>query len=202
MGLMQTSGSFTRFLVDGPLPEAFHDECRQRIPRFAFKGIDESSQDERADGWVNILDMLDYTFAGMEYLKEPYLAMAWRVDVRKVPSSALKHYCREAEEKIKEMESLEYLPKARRQEIRDMVHAKLLKRAIPRSQAYDMIWNLQTGIILFGGTAPKVCDEFAGFFNQCFELPLRTLFPYFMAEQIANAKAPGLLDDLDTALPE
>ena len=202
MGLLSASGRFTRFLVEEPLPKDYLETFPKRIVRYAFRGIDESSYDERAVGWVNILDMFDSAFLGMEFLKEPYVAMSWRVDVRKVPSKALKQYCREAEAKIKEADGLDYLPKERRQDIKEMMHAKLLKRAIPRSQTYDMIWNLQTGVVIFGGTISKLCDEFREFFHRCFDIHLKSFFPFFMASQIVTDQgmAPGLLDDLGATI--
>lgn len=201
MGLIIGSGSLTRFLVEGVLHENYLEEFPERISRYAFRNLDETSDRERSMGWVNVMDMFDSSFPGMDYFKEPYLAMSLRVDVRKVPSKALKQYCREAEEKIKAAEELEFLPKQRRQEIGEGVRIRLLKRAIPRSQTYDMIWNLQTGVVIFGGTSSKLCDEFAEFFLKTFGLHLKTVFPYFIAEKVLEdgGMDPEVLEDLKPA---
>jgi DNA recombination-dependent growth factor C len=204
MGLIYGSGSFTRFMVEGAPPEDYLEEFPKRIARFSFRSIDEASDQERSAGWVNIMDMFDSRLAAMEYLKEPCIALSWRVDVRKVPAKALKHYCREAEEKIKTSEELEFLSKKRRQEIREGVEAVLIKRAIPASRTYDMIWNLRTGLVIFGAVSNKLCDEFTEFFLQCFGLHLKTLFPYSMASRILESagKDPVLLDDLRPSLAQ
>jgi len=198
MGLIYGSGSFTRFMVEGALPEDYLDEFLKRISRFSFRSIDEASDQERSAGWVNIMDMFDNRLAAMEYLKEPCMALSWRVDVRKVPSKALKQYCREAEEKIKTSEKLEFLSKKRRQEIKEGVQATLMKRAIPRSQTYDMIWNLQTGLVIFCAVSNRLCDEFSEFFLQCFGLHLKTVFPYSVATRILEkeGKDPAFLESL------
>jgi DNA recombination-dependent growth factor C len=171
------------------------EEFRQNIARYAFRNIDETSDQERSLGWVNIMDLLDSRFAGMEYLKEPCIAMSWRVDSRKVPAKALLRYCKEAEEEIKATEELEYLPRPRRREIKEAVRANLLKRAIPSSHTYDMIWNLQTGLLIFGNTSNKLCDEFSEFFLKCFGLHLKPVFPYSIAEQVLEKEdiEPDLL---------
>lgn len=204
MGLIHGSGSFTRFMVDGAIPENYMEAFPGRISRFSFRNIDETSDQERSVGWVNIMDMFDNRFAAMEYLKEPCIAMSWRVDARSVPSKALKQYCREAEEKIKASEGLEFLSKKRRQEIREGVKKELLRRAIPRSQAYDMIWNLHTSVVIFGSINNNLCDEFAEFFLQCFGLHLKTIFPYFIASQILEKEGmdPALLEGLRPSLAE
>lgn len=204
MGLMFGSGSFTRFLVAGEIPENYLEEFPKRISRFAFRNIDRNSEQERSFGWVNILDMFDNRLTKMEYLKEPCIALSWRVDVRKVPTKALKQACREAEEKIKEEEGLEFIAKARRQEIKEGMQHELIQRAIPRSNTYDMIWNLHTSMLLFGSTSSNLSDEFVEFFLQCFGLHLKAVFPYSNASRILEEEGmdPNLLDSLWPSLAE
>ena len=195
MGLiLGGAASFTRFMVDGSAPEDYLEDYPRRIARFAFRNIDPSTESERSVGWVNIMDMFDSRFRAMEFLREPCIAMSWRVDIRKVPPKALKQYCREAEEKIKEEENVEFLPKERRREIKESIQMELLKRVIPRARTFDMIWNLHTSVLLFGSTSNNLSDEFADFFLQCFGLPLKAVFPYSMASRILQE------EEMDTAL--
>jgi len=202
MGLISGSGSFTRFMVQESLPGDHMEKFPPRISRHAFKNIDEASDQERSFGWVNIMDEFDGRFASMEYLKEPCIAMSWRVDQRKVPAKALLGYCREAEEKVMGEEELEYLPKFRKREIKEAVWLKLIRRAIPRSQTYDMIWNLQTGVVIFGATSSSLCDEFSQFFLECFGLSLDSLFPYSLGLRVLKTEGldPNLLDNLDASV--
>lgn len=204
MGLIAGSASFTRYTTEGEVPENFLEDLPRRISRFAFRNIDETSEQERAVGWVNIMDTFDSRFGAMEYLKEPCIAMAWRVDARRVPAKALKQYCREAEERIKQEEGLEFLSKKRRQEIRDLMKADLMRRAIPRSQSYDMLWNLQTSTVIFGSTGSKLCDEFAGFFLECFGLLLKAVFPYSITSRLLEKEGVDhdLLEGLRPSLAE
>jgi len=184
MGLISGSGSFTRYWVDCTLSENFMEDLPKKIARYAFKNLEENSFDERSIGWVNIMDILDHRFSAMEYLKEPFIAMSFRVDKRKIPQTALKQYCQEAEEKIKELEQVEFLPKTVRQEIKEDARNRLLKRAIPVANVYDMIWNIQKGIVIFGSVNNKLCDEFAEFFLKTFELQLQPIFPYALAGRL------------------
>jgi len=181
MGLISGSGSFTRYFAEGTLPENFLKSLSEIIPRHSFRNLDEKSLAERSVGWVNVMDMFDNRFAGLEFLKEPYVTMSLRVDEKKIPSTALKQYCLEAEEKVKTAENLEYLPKRRRQDIKEGVRIRLFKRAIPVSRTYDMIWNYNTGVVIFGCTTNKVCDEFMEFFLQTFNIQLQAICPYTLA---------------------
>lgn len=192
MGLIYGSGSFTRFWVKDSPPADYLEEFQKGIYRHAFRKLDEASNEERSAGWVNIMDMIDNQFEKREFYKKPYIAMSWRVDVRKVPSKVLTQYCREAENEIKKEEELQYLPKGRRQEIKQMVHLQLLKRVLPRSNTYDMIWNTDTGIVLFGAVNTQICDEFAEFFLRTFDLHLTSIFPYSLAYRDLERKGMDL----------
>ncbi|SPD73539.1 conserved hypothetical protein [uncultured Desulfobacterium sp.] len=200
MGLISGSGSITRYQVEGALPANFMEEYPLRISRYAFKNFDENSLEERSIGWVNIMDIFDSRFAAMEYLKEPFIAMTLRVDERKVPQTALRQYCLEAEEKVKELEKLEFLPKSTRQEIKEHGRIQLLKRSIPVTRTYDMLWNTTSGVVIFGGVNNKVGDEFCELFLKTFDLQLSPLFPYAIAAK-ALEKDGVSSDVLDGLIP-
>jgi DNA recombination-dependent growth factor C len=195
MGFMQSTVNFTRFQVEDFPPEDYMESFPEKIARHSFRDIDENSLEERSEGWVNIMDMLDSDFPAMEYFKEPYLAMSWRVDTRRVPSKALKRYTGESEKEIKAREGLQYLPKKRREEIREHVRLMLLKRVIASSEVYDMVWNLSNGLLLFGATSVKLCDEFRSFFLKTFECRMTPVYPYSLGERVLKeaGKDPNLL---------
>ncbi len=198
MGFLRGTVACTRFLAAGELPQDFRDTVRERVSRYAFQRLREDSDQERATGWVNVLDEFQIGFRGDEYFKEPYLALSFRVDARSVPGRALRQDCREAEEEIKAREELAFLSKKRREEIRETVRSRLLRRAIPRSAVYDMAWDLQTGIVLFGATGNRVCDAFSETFFNTFELRLSSLYPYALAHDVLQEDGtdPGVLEDL------
>ncbi len=183
MGFIYGAATFARYMVDGKVPQDYLEWYPKRIARYAFRKLDESSPEERSIGWANIMDPFDTSFEQMEFLKEPYIAMVWRMDVRRIPKTALNEYCLEKENEIKAAEGLSFLPKVRRRDIREAVRGSLLKRAIPVSKTYDMIWNMNTKVVLFGSVSNRVCDEFMEFFLKTFDLPLRVLFPYELASQ-------------------
>jgi DNA recombination-dependent growth factor C len=190
MGLLRGSASFSRYFVNRTPPEGYLDEYAQNISRYSFRGFDEYSDADRSTGWVNIMNIFDTSFDQKQFHIYPYLSLSFRVDTRKVPSSALKQHCLEAEHKIKVMENLEYISKERRREIKEMTLNQLLKRAIPRTNTYDMIWNIKTSMLMFGTISNKTCDEFAELFFKTFGLNLSPLFPYSLA--CANLAREGI----------
>ncbi|HKI48193.1 MAG TPA: recombination-associated protein RdgC [Desulfobacteria bacterium] len=198
MGLISGSGSFSRYRVKGEPAKDFLEGLAERIGRHAFRNLSEDSTQERSAGWANVMDMFDSRFSELEFLKEPYIAMSMRVDERKIPATALKQYSLEAEERIKAAESLDFLPKRRRADIKEGVKLRLLKRAIPGSKVYDMVWNYSTGSVLFGCTNTKLCDEFQELFLKTFELHLLAMSPYTLGSGFLETKgdSPDLMDGL------
>ncbi len=198
MGFIKGAVTLTRYRVEGELPEGFRETVRERIEAHAFRRLEEDSLQERSSGWVNIMDTFQEGFTGEEFSKEPYLALSFRVDSRTVPSRALRQYCREAEEEVKAREELDFLNKKRREEIREGVRVKLLHRAIPRSNTYDMVWDLTTGAVFFGSTNSKVCDDFSEHFFATFDLRPVSVHPYSSAHRILEESGadPSLLEAL------
>ncbi|MFC1863238.1 recombination-associated protein RdgC [Thermodesulfobacteriota bacterium] len=198
MGLIRGSASFTRFFVNGKPPENYLGDYLERITRFSFHKLDEYSDEERSTGWVNIMNIFDNDFSGKDFFMHPYIALSWRIDTRKVPRDALNQQLVEAEQEIKENEELEYLPKERRRELKDFLQHQLLKRAIPKTNTYDMVWNLDSGIIICACVNAKLCDEFAEIFLKTFEIPLGSMFPYSLGAHVLGDRGmePGIIDSL------
>lgn len=202
MGFLKGSVTCTRFQVPADLPEGFRETVRERISRYAFRKLEEDSDQERTLGWVNIADELQVGFSGDEMFKEPYLALAARLDVRTVPARALRQYCREAEEEVKTLEGLDFLNKKRREEIRERVRKQLMRRVLPRTSTYDMAWDLQSGVVLFGSTTSRTCDAFSELFFNTFELRLTSLYPYALAYSMLQDRGmdPAALDEVQPAV--
>jgi len=198
MGLISGSGSFCRYEVKDRPGESFLEGLADRIGRYAFRNLTENSTEERSVGWVNLMDMFDNRFSGLEFLKEPYITMSLRVDERKIPATAIKEYCLEAEEKIKADENLDFLPKSRRVNIKEGIELRLLKRVLPCSRVYDMIWNYSTGQLIFACTNARLCDEFQELFLQTFEFRLFAMCPYTLGRKFLeqNGESPDLIDGL------
>ena len=192
MGLISGSGSFCRYQVNDRPEESFLEGLADIIGRYAFRTLTENSTEERSVGWVNVMDMFDNRFSGLEFLKEPYITMSLRVDQRKVPGTAIKEYCLEAESKIKEDENLDFLPKSRRVNIKEGVELRLLKRVIPGSRVYDMIWNYNSGQVIFACTNTKLCDEFQELFLQTFDFRLLAMCPYTLGCKFLEKKGKSL----------
>ncbi len=182
MGLISNSTSFTRYKIKKQLPLDYREKYAQEIRRYAFREIDEDTDDERSFGWVNIMNILDNEFHGEEFFKGEYIAVGFRIDTRKVPSHVLRHYCYKTEQERKAALGKDFLSKAERHDIKEMVYAKLLKRAIPNSRTFDMIWDIKGGQLLFSSLNESICNEFLDLLKKTFDQIPEQLFPFIIAQ--------------------
>jgi DNA recombination-dependent growth factor C len=183
VGFLKGTVSFTRYIVEGESPKDYRKTYPDKISRWAFRELDETSPDERSLGWVNIFNFLDRKIIGQEYFLDNYIALTLRIDSRKVPAKALKNFCLKAEAEEKALQNKQFLSKLRKKEIRERVSLQLLKRVIPVSSTCDMIWDTEAGAVWFASTSDKVCAEFSELFKKTFGLNLSALFPYTLAQK-------------------
>ncbi|MEW6378568.1 MAG: recombination-associated protein RdgC [bacterium] len=196
MGFISSSASFTRYRVKDQLPADYRQRYAEEIRRYAFREMEEESDLERSLGWVNIMNVMDNEFPGEEFFKGEFIALSLRIDTRRVPAQVLKNFCRKAEEEIKSEQGKDFLSKAQRQEIRDVVKLQLLKRAIPNTRSFDMIWDIVAGQLFFSSTNEGVCLEFLELYKKTFGLGLEQMFPYGLAQSILADGQQALLEQV------
>ncbi|MGA1875283.1 MAG: recombination-associated protein RdgC [bacterium] len=196
MGFISSSTSFTRYQIKDHLPADYRRRYTEEIRRYAFREIDEHSDDERSSGWVNIMNMLDSEFPGEEFFIGEFIALSLRIDTRRVPSHVLRTYCLKAEQERKAALGKDFLSKNDRQDIRDMVRSQLLKRAIPNSRTFDMIWDVKSNQVLFSSTNGSICLEFQELFKKTFDQNMVQLFPYILAQSMLTDDEKVTLEDI------
>ena len=199
MGLISSSATFTRYQIKEQVPSNYKEQYAKEIRRYAFREIDENTDDERSSGWVNIMNILDNEFPGEEFFKSGFIALSLRIDSRRIPSHILKHYCQKAEKDKKAAMGKDFLSKADRQDIREMVTFQLLKRVIPNSRSFDMIWDIKNRQIFFSSVNDAICTEFCELFKKTFNLNLVLLFPYNIAQCALQDEQKILLEQVTPA---
>ena len=199
MGLFQGSAALTRYRIKGELPESFTEFINQRIKLFAFRPIEESTE-ELATGWVAAHDYLDTRFAYAAYYLEPYIMLGFRVDQRKVPAALLKKYHRmEIMRVMAQSEEDKPLSRSQKEELKERTRLALLHRIPPGTKSYDVCWDTQKGEVWLGSSGSKVREMFEDLFKRCFELPLVPLIPWTVA--LEAMETPEQKTALEAARP-
>lgn len=199
MGLLSGTASFTRFSVEGEVPENFWDFIAERVAAHSFRDIDDTI-DEYSIGWVSVADMFDSEFAYSSYAAGDYVVLSMRADERKVSPAVLKKFTMKEEARIKQEKELRRLSRNVRLEIKERIRAELVRKSPPIPVVYDLCWNLSDNTLLFFSTSRKALALLEDLFKETFDLSLIMQIPWNSALHMVDEESLSQLDDLRPAL--
>lgn len=199
MGLLTGSASFTRFSVEGDMPEHFWDFVAERVAAHSFHDIDDTI-DEYSIGWVSVANMFDSDFAYSSYAAGDYVALTMRTDERKVSPAVLKKYTMKEEERIKREREIPRLSRAAKLEIKERVRAELVRQSPPIPATYDLCWNLSDGTLFFFSTSKKAISLLEDLFKETFDLSLILQVPWLVGLRLVEDDLAKGYDDMRPAV--
>lgn len=177
MGLLSGAASFTRFSVEGELPENFWDFVADQVASNSFRDIDDTL-DEYSIGWVSVADMFDSEFAYSSYAAGDYVVLTMRIDERKVSPAVLKKFTLKEEARIKREKEIPRLSRAAKLEIKERVRTELIRKSAPIPATYDLCWNLSENTLLFFSTSKKAMALLEDLFKETFNVSLILQIPW------------------------
>ncbi|PKN77013.1 MAG: hypothetical protein CVU52_02335 [Deltaproteobacteria bacterium HGW-Deltaproteobacteria-10] len=189
MGLLKGNFSFTRFHVEGQLPQAFLNFVNNRIKANSFRETAKSTEEKRL-GWVSVTDILDADFAEANYVLGDYLVFSLRIDRKMIPPKLMKIKIMEEERNFLAESGKNRINKQMAAGIRDKVKLELLSRLDPVPSFYDVCWALGQNTVYFSSLSDKVADDFVDLFKKTFSLNLTRILPQDnqqIGEKIADA---------------
>ncbi|CAK8716384.1 putative exonuclease, RdgC [Candidatus Electrothrix aarhusensis] len=199
MGLLSGSASFTRFTVEGEVPENFWDFVAQRVTEHSFQDIDDTI-DEHSIGWVSVVDMFDSDFAFSSYAAGDYVVLSMRVDERKCSPAVLRKFTAKEESRLKQEQGVRRLSRNVRLEIKERIRAEMVRKSPPIPAVYDLCWNLSDNTLLFFTNSRKALALLEDLFRETFELSLIMQIPWNNALQLTDPETAERLNDLQPAL--
>jgi hypothetical protein len=195
MGLLSRTSTFVRYSVEGQLPDNFWDFAAERIAQFAFRDIDDTF-DEYSIGWVAVDNMFDSAFAHSSYSVGDQIVLSMRIDERKVSKTLLKKFTLKEEERLKKERQIPRLNRNQRVQIKEDVHLRLVKKALPVPSVYDLSWNLANNTLLFFSISPKAQSILEDFFKECFGLTIILQVPYLAAANLLDISEQERLKEI------
>ncbi len=205
MGILSNTVSICQFRVMGDLPAGDLSQwSSERLAENAFKSINNTAQ-ELSFGWVHLDDMEQASFdTPRSFWRDNYSVFTLRRDQRKAPSALFKGEMAKAErEFLATNPTLKRVPKAERDNLRDLVRASLFSRILPTPATYDAVWDRKSGIITFTSFSPKAIDLFADLFGKTFEgLRLVMIHPIARGEMVLDDATAALLKKANKASTE
>ncbi|MBI2373000.1 MAG: recombination-associated protein RdgC [Deltaproteobacteria bacterium] len=156
MPIRKGSVTFVRFRVkSGPKEKrALSTGLRKK----AFEPIDRASDQDRAQGWVELEDSESAELTPTSFLFGERLLVSWRVDKLVVPRRLL---ASEVDKWRAEFAEREERPPSRGEtrEQKAIIHQELRGRAFVKTETYDVSWELVADELWVWATSNKVIDE-------------------------------------------
>ncbi len=160
---IRISGSYRRYLVADlrPSPDdvAFYETIREN----RFRSIDEQAVAEPSIGWVTA-----DTFSSSDFRPETVflgrtVRLRMRVDVKKVPSNAIRVRLAEALDQMGGR-----IARSARAQLREEIEKELLGRSVPATAVFDALWRPDDESLLFSSTSNAAHDRFTTLFRETF----------------------------------
>ncbi|MEQ8279700.1 MAG: recombination-associated protein RdgC [Deltaproteobacteria bacterium] len=142
----------------------------------AFEPLDQSGEQDRSAGWVELEDHQATDLAPSRFLYGSYLLATWRVDSVRVPAALVRSeidaWSRAFEEKIG------HPPKrADKSAQKEIILKKLRRRAFVSTQTFDVSWNLDTNAVQLWASSKKIVEEIQVAIEEAFDVTLHSTSP-------------------------
>ena len=154
----------------------------------AWRPIDPSRGEKESIGWVNPRNVLAETFSYEEVMiSHNLMLLGFRRD-RKAFNKTLFRARRQALiRRVMAEKKLEKISKQQRIALEEQLAIEMLTETSPVSAFYELIWDLNSGIVLMGAASNALCEKIGEHFEATFDLKLHPIFPAIVGGQfIAN----------------
>lgn len=200
MSFLKSSTSFTRYRVIDEVSSSLWMEIPDKLRQFAMKDIDELPE-PKGWGWVSFEDMLDVDWSENPPQKgAEYMTFSFRVDTRRVPPAVIKKHfalALKSEELKMKAAGKNFISRERKKEIKEQVLFVLNKRFLPIPAEFQVIWNVNAGLLYIASVQGKLLEMFEEYFVHSFGLHLEQLTPYGLAATFLSEAELERLDDIE-----
>ncbi len=189
MGLLSSSVSITQYKVEGQLPAPVNESLLAGLKRNSIIEIDNESED-LVSGWTSFENPYKPEFELPGVSIGTRFVFSIRIDKKSIPAKVLKkHYFLEISKRLAET-GRDYLSKTEKSEIREHVKTVLSLRIPATPNIYDIIWNYEEGGLWFFSNLKSANEELETLFSKAFKLTLIRVFPFSMADMLADLSGP------------
>jgi recombination associated protein RdgC len=172
VGVFQGSISYTKFSVQGDLPDNYVGGFVRRIRNRVFEALTPDDDADRRWGWCSALDPFDLDLDHEKIFFNSYLNLGFRLDRWALPSALLKAQLAAARVALQEKKGRDRLSRQEKEELKIAVVRKLRRQVLPSMKVMDLSWNLQTGAVRFWSRSSRMIEILQDYFSQTFALKL------------------------------
>jgi len=174
VGVFRGTIQYTRFYVDGDLPNDWIGEFEASLQLRKFVPLHEDGNDLESQGFVLAQCPFaeDAELLNTHFYFENRVVLAFRRDTIRLPKAYMKELVKkrvdEQRHKLGEEPSRKTI-----KAIEEAVIYELRRRVFPKSQIVDMCWDLERKELRLFGRGQSLIENFTKLFEQTFPMKLR-----------------------------
>lgn len=173
MGIVSGSLTIARFRVVGELPEGWRETFRARLDEFAFRDPPVGQGKEEVEGWVQVHNLLENSFADFNtWLYNDVAVFALRVDVKRLPAKLFRATVDKRKQAWCEERGVERCPNAIVTEIKEDLEREWLERTLPSVSVTEAAWSLTNQWMVVHSLSEGTAERFRKRFFRTFGLKL------------------------------
>jgi hypothetical protein len=195
LGVSRGALTFTRLFVTGKPPKDLRKRYLDAIRLRKFTPLQPEDEASEAVGWCVIERPFDLDFQPDQVFYDRFVQLGFRVDKWRLPSVMLKSQMADEQQKTLSRTGRAKLTRAEKDDIKLRVTSRLRKKILPTSRAFDVLWDLDAGTVLFFTHAARSTEEFTALFEKTFGLEISTDSPYAAAGRLGLTPAQQKLFD-------
>jgi recombination associated protein RdgC len=181
---LKGSLTYSRFFVEGSLPDDFRERFMRSVRLRAMKPLEPDDEDLERSGWAKVAEPMTTELTYDDVFFNEYVALSFRTDKWQFPGAVLKARLREAETAFLEKKGQTRLSRSQKNELKLVVLKRLRRTMSPATRSVDLAWALNDGVVRFFSHAPKPGAVMSELFQKTFGLRLVPESPYTLAERI------------------
>jgi DNA recombination-dependent growth factor C len=206
MGLLNARLTARRFRVAGELQDGFRETYRDRLGEFAFREPPHVTKAE-VEGWTQISDVTATDFSDFNtWLIDSWVCIGLRLDKRVLPARVFRATLKARMAAWAEERGVARVPASVRAELKERLEEEWLRKVMPRTNHYEVIWNISSNMLYVSNHGDATCDRIRKRFYQTFG---RRLIPFsplewikddaqLVSDLLAEAPTPvGRVSDVD-----
>ncbi len=190
MGVSRGALTFTRLFVQGKPPRDLRKRYVDAVRLRKFVPLAPEDEASEAVGWCVIERPFDLDFEADRIFYDRFLVLGLRVDKWRIPGALLRAQVADEEQRMLSRGRDKKLSRAEKDEIKLRVVARLRRKILPTSRAFDVLWDLDAGTVLLFTHSQRTTDELMALFQKTFGLELTADSPHAAA---GRADLPGPL---------
>jgi hypothetical protein len=193
MGILSGAVSARALRVVGDVPDGYRGLYKTQLNENAFREL--LAGEPSGSGWALADNFLDTDFDDPNRWRfEPYVIISYRVDKKQVSAKRMRAEVAKRCEAWALDHGTHRCPASAKADIREMVLDEMTRTASTRTSTYDLLWNVDEGMVYLEGS-PAVMEDIRKLFFKTFGLRLVVFSPLDWLAEV------GPLDEMLETVP-